>query len=44
LGNMQTDGGEKMRRPIIKAAVEEACSKSSGHWTCGKGGGNTRED
>jgi hypothetical protein len=36
-------GGE-MKRPIIKAAMEEDCSKSSGHGERSKSGGGDRED
>jgi hypothetical protein len=33
-----------MKRPIIEAAVAEACDKNSGHGERGKGGGNGEED
>ncbi len=32
-----------MKRPIIKASVEEDCSKSSGHREHGKSGGDDKE-
>ncbi len=44
LWSLPTDAGREMRRPIIKAAVEEACSKSGGHGERGKRDGGDRED
>jgi hypothetical protein len=44
LWSLKTDAGGEMKRPIIEAAVEEACSKSSSHGECSKSGGGDRED
>jgi hypothetical protein len=43
-GPTPTSAGGEMRRLIIKAAVEEACSKSSGHGTRSTSSGDNRED